>query len=224
MTLLLFAHPCEACATIEMFKATLVNKKTTSSSFYNPKLYTFEGGFICITGVGVHAAAAAVASFSSQDQLVINLGFAGALDSSLSYGAIYPISSCRKLYPMMPQPLSAMAQSSLPTLLCSKKGLQLISSDVPIHQAAMKQTLFEQGAQLVDMEGYGIAHMCQATGRSFKLWKIVSDFSEEGGSALIQKHQAELSQLLASFAYKLLNASTDTDPYCETLHNDALKA
>lgn len=195
MKLILFAHIDEARETITQLDARPCenSKRWIWNAGVIPTLYRFSTGTIVISNIGMHAATAALASYHHGHDEVWNIGFAGALHPRLSLMEIVPIRQLAKLLPHLPRN-PHLAEAAFPPLHLNSSGYRLLSSDLPIH---CQHDLAEQH-DLVDMEGYGIAHLAIHLNMPCKIWKIVSDFASEGGNALIAQHKHLLSQKISS--------------------------
>lgn len=73
-------------------------------------------------------------------------------------------------------------------------GKKLITSDFPLHDETL-----QIAADLVDMEGYGLALVCQKMRKKLKIWKIVSDFARPDGEKQIREKIDDLSTHMALF-------------------------
>ena len=180
---ILFATLPEAEATLERLSAQRIA----------PSRYSFFGGEILISGLGMHRAQAALLMHGAAYDELWNLGIAGAL-SELPLFTLVSIGQVHKYVP--PCRLSAHAralmESALPPFTLDGDE-RLLSSDFPLHTRKKKSGLYS----LVDMEGYGVAFAAHQLSKKCSIWKIVSDFASPGGSALIAKHMRECSLALA---------------------------
>lgn len=217
MRLVLFALTAEATGAIEYLdaKADLSSQRLIWKEGKVPTIYHFQGGTIVITDIGLHAAAAAVARYGPSHTEIWNIGFAGTLTNKFSLLELVLISKVSKYcpYPYRDAHINHILTHSLPTIsmnigefgktsedveatpntLFTNSGA-LITSDVPIHESCIRNDLILEGHDLVDMEGYAIAHLAKSLGIPCVLWKIVSDFSQPGGPDLIRRNQAYLAE------------------------------
>ncbi|MCH9609906.1 MAG: hypothetical protein S4CHLAM45_13680 [Chlamydiales bacterium] len=166
-----------------------------------PTLYHYEGGFIAITGVGLHHAMATFAKHASLCDEVINIGLAGTLKNGREIGTLLPIHKVGKYIPLSEEErnptLNECLEKTVPTIILKEgEGDHLVSSDFPIHLEKHRQRLSPH-YDLVDMEGYSIAHLAKQLGKKCSIWKIVSDFASPGGRELIRKHKSQLSKQIA---------------------------
>ena len=113
-----------------------------------------------------------------------NLGLAGALNPSYTIGQKIEIQS--------------IAKENHPLIQINKTGARLLTSDTPLHNANLKKALSPH-YDLVDMEGYAIAKAAQKANIPCRMTKIISDFAEEGGSALIKQQLPALSIHMADW-------------------------
>jgi adenosylhomocysteine nucleosidase len=163
-------------------------------------LYTFGEDYLLITGMGALAAASSLSRFLQEHKVdeIWNLGIAGALNRQ-------PLASCHSVQTVskhLPFPLGIDAHSRRigealfpPISLSCNEGVSLITTDWPLHQQ------HSVAADLVDMEGYGIAHAAQQAGIELKMWKWVSDFSAEGGADQITAALPQISQRIGDWLY-----------------------
>lgn len=189
MKLICFATFAEAEATI-----TALDAKQEDNG-----LFIFSEGRIVISGMGILAAQAAVLQWGKESDFIWNLGCAGALDPRMPAFSIHTISSVGKWIPYLDSidnGSKTLAQKTFPVLHTGKQGARLITSDIPIHDISHRNPLAKEW-DLVDMEGYGIAHAAFLLEKAYMMTKIVSDFASQGGRDLILRHMKMLSHQLA---------------------------
>jgi hypothetical protein len=183
--LITFATEKEARGTIDALKAR-----------QEGDLFVFERGAIFITGMSSLAAAVNLAQILSAYEEIWNIGLAGSFTKE---EGLFPIGSITKFL-FMPETTSLHSRTFfVPPPLILGTGKKLITSDFPIHD----QTL-SLNADLVDMEGYGVALLCQKMQKKLKMWKIVSDFAEKGGEERIRAYIEALSLQMACFIKGML--------------------
>ncbi len=208
MLLILFATHTEAAATIAALNARPSGEKALIWTEGDvPSLYSFEQGWIALTGIGIHAAQQTVCRFASKVDEIWNLGFAGSLNKEFPLGTLQSIAKVGKYIPEpeILDPLSCQCVDlSIPTFALSCPGATLISTDFPIH-TSFHQNILSKKWNLVDMEGYGIAYAAHHLQKPYQLWKIISDFTSQEGRALIRTHQKQFSEQLAEKTLFLLN-------------------
>jgi adenosylhomocysteine nucleosidase len=190
MSLLIhFAVMPEAAATLQGLKAIEVHPGS---------LYKFDGGHIVISGLGNFAAACAIAHYGAEATEIWNFGCAGSLRETLKVGDIFEVSSVMH-NPMLPEGIDhhsrKLYEAVHPPIVLAKDGLRLVSSEYPIHLPSFGAKLVLH-ADLVDMEGYGVARAAQRLGIPCRQWKVVSDFCNLNGPELIQKHLALTSDVI----------------------------
>jgi len=206
--LILFAHPKEAEATLQALQARPCpgSERALWNTGIMPTCYAFKQGHVVISNLGLHAAAATLAQYLPQHQVVWNIGFAGSLQPNLSLFDLVSVASVSKL---IPYPLdhyaTSMVQQTLPVLQIHPTGIHLLSSDFPIHQTPLRQSLAQKHYQAVDMEGYAIAYMAQHFKVPCRLWKIISDFASEQGPELIRQQATKLSEKIAEHLTQCLS-------------------
>lgn len=157
---------------------------------------------VVITGMGSLAAAAAVAkSLASTPSIdeVWNIGIAGALNQRLPLESVCYISTVTK-YLSLPTGIDdhsrQLAKRTFPPIVLQEKGYSLISSNYPIHHPEIRDELAQQ-ADLVDMEGYGVALAAAQAHKRCCLCKVVSDPADFKGPALIKAKLPLLSHTMA---------------------------
>jgi adenosylhomocysteine nucleosidase len=142
--------------------------------------YVPEGIPVVVTGIGKTAAAVAVsralAERDTTDLVVLNVGTTGALRDGMA-GLYLPSevinhdinADAVRAIGLDPQESIAIAGGD---------GTVLASGDVFVTDPVIKSRLAER-AQLVDMEGYGVAFACREFGVPVRLVKHVSDSADE---------------------------------------------
>lgn len=196
MQLLTFAHRPEARAFLEEFKTTMLE---------NNSLYRFDAGYILITGEGIFdslSRISAVLSRHPEIKEVINLGVAGALDSSLQIEEIFQIRTAYLEFNEKPEFHSfSLADTDLPF----KKVDCLTSSRRVLSQSTAQALL--PFASLVDRELWSQAKACHDSKRPLTSLKLISDIpsqEEEHVCQLVSEKAPFYSAKLFS-AYQLLN-------------------
>lgn len=196
MILFIFATFAEAQASLSVLKAKEINKR----------LYKCHEGWLAISGIGIHAAQHTTSQYGPSASEIWNFGLAGSLQEPASLGDICPIATVSKYVPSL-EDLDTLSQdfslSSIPSFSLKPTGYKLFSSDFPIHTFCHKEQLAKK-ADLVDMEGYGIAYAAHHLGKPCSFWKIISDFTSFGGHDLIKKNMCFYSEKLAETLLKEL--------------------
>jgi adenosylhomocysteine nucleosidase len=200
--LIIFAHPAEAKQTLKRLNVCPLTDNYS---------YSFEqgpiAGHVVITGMGSLQAALHTRQWMDTCDEIWNWGAVGALRDGLPIGLCQSVCSIDKHLSLPPSAHSHVSKVSgiaHPPLSIASEGWKLLTSDYPIHEAALRQKL---GAHhdVVDMEGYGIALAAKLGNKPCKMWKCVSDFASEQGWSLIQKHLQMLSEQIAEDIFKELN-------------------
>lgn len=192
-TLLVFATLKEAQPSLELLGL---------SPNSNRSFYLFEGGGVLITGMGAIAAATAVSHYIQDFDTVWNLGVAGALNKNLSVGEMVEVGSAAKWSGALSLSPHALSLFEATHPLLGKGTPRLITSDYPVHSQELGKTLSQQ-ADLLDMEGYGVATAAERANKPWRLTKRISDFCSEDGSQLIQKELPKAAKELASLLVDL---------------------
>lgn len=125
---------------------------------------------------------------------IINAGVCGALNNRLERGAVYRVSM------VSTEKLKAGVNVGVGF------GLKrLVSVEEPVFDPARKKELSKFG-ELVDMEGYAVARVCEAHGVPCILIKGVTDFGDHNGKGDIQEHIHSVSETVAEAVFGVLNA------------------
>ncbi len=138
-----------------------------------------EGIRVCITGPGKLRSGIAVARalVEKPEDLVVNIGTAGALRDGLHSGA-------HRIGRVFEHDFDAAAIEALTgrhydDTITLGEGLALATGDAFIASAAKRAALAEH-ADLVDMEGFAIAHAARTFGARCQMFKVVTDSADEG--------------------------------------------
>jgi 4-hydroxybenzoate polyprenyltransferase len=146
-----------------------------------------EGAVTVISGMGMEAARAAAEKLIREHGCtsVINAGVCGALNNRLERGGVYRVSM------VSTEKLKAAVNVGIGVGL--KK---LVTVDEPVFQAERRRELAKQG-DLVDMEGYAVARVCEEHGVPCILIKGVTDFGDHNGKEDIREHIQPVSETVA---------------------------
>jgi len=138
-----------------------------------------------ISGMGMPAAHATTKELIEKHgcTTIINAGVCGALDNQLERGSVHRVSSVD------------IEGESCPVSV-EKKGLRLMSVEAPVFEPARKTELSKR-ADLVDMEGYAVACVCETHKIPCILIKGITDFGDEEGKADIKKNIDLVSETVA---------------------------
>lgn len=153
-----------------------------------------------ISGMGREAARIATERLIREKgcTAVINAGVCGTLNNRLERGAVYRVSLASH------ETLKAAVNVGIGFGL--KK---LVTVDEPVFQADRKRELAKQG-DLVDMEGYAVALVCEQHGVPCILIKGVTDFGDGNGKADIQKHIDAVSQTVAEAVFRVVDGASSS--------------
>ncbi len=156
--LLVFAHPLEAAATIEELRAEKCEQG-----------YRFDDGLLIICGIGPIAAAAATAAHAADYDEVWNMGCAGSLGELALYDLVEVGSVEQRLFHDCSEQAQQFAADHQP-IIDLGEGPRLLTTNTPLDHRL-------PGADLVDMEGYGVAYAARRAGKAVRLIKVVSDLA-----------------------------------------------
>jgi len=142
-----------------------------------------EGVVLVHSGVGkVNAAlAAAEAVRAHAPTLVVNFGTAGAL-SPAAHGLVEVgrvIQRDMLAEPLAPRGTTPFDQRA-PELANGRAGLRCATGDSFVNAA--DPWLLEHGADLVDMELWGIAMACERAGVPWRAWKYLTDKADDSAA------------------------------------------
>ena len=157
-----------------------------------------EGTVTIISGMGMEAARVATEKLIGEHgcSAVINAGVCGALHHRLERGAVYRV--------------SMVSTENLKTAVNVGVGLglkKLVTVDEPVFQPDRKRELSKQG-DLVDMEGYAVARVCEEHSVPCIMIKGVTDFGDHNGKEDIQKHIDPVSQTVADAVFGIVDAAS----------------
>jgi nucleoside phosphorylase len=163
-----------------------------------------EGLDIVVTGIGKTPAAVATTEAllarDRADLTVLNVGTCGALRDDAS-GLYLPSTVIN--HDINGDAIRALGHDPGDELtIPDGDGSVLASGDVFVTDPVLRSRLAER-AQLVDMEGYGVAYACQRLGVPVRLVKHVSDSADEGANdwpSLVEASAVVLGEWLADNA------------------------
>ena len=166
-----------------------------------------EGTVTVISGMGMDAARAATEKLILEHgcTAVINAGVCGALNNRLERGGVYRVSM------VSTEKLKAAVNVGIGF------GLRkLVTVDEPVFQPDRKQELSKQG-DLVDMEGYAVARVCEEHSVPCIMIKGVTDFGDQNGKDDIQAHIGSVSETIAEAVLMCLQKPETQDDRPPTL-------
>ncbi|MDF7798947.1 UbiA-like polyprenyltransferase [Pontiellaceae bacterium B1224] len=126
---------------------------------------------------------------------IINAGVCGALNNRLERGGVYRVSM-----------VSIEALKAAVNVGVGIGLKRLVSVDEPVFDPKRKKELSKYG-ELVDMEGYAVARVCEAHEIPCILIKGVTDFGDGNGKDDIQKHIAPVSETVAEALFGIVEAA-----------------
>jgi 4-hydroxybenzoate polyprenyltransferase len=157
-----------------------------------------EGTMVAISGMGLEAARIATEKLVKEDgcTTVINAGVCGALNNRLERGAVYRVS------------MVSIEELKAAVNVGVGFGLKrLVSVDEPVFEPERKRELSKFG-ELVDMEGYAVARVCEEHSIPCILIKGVTDFGDGNGKEDIQKHINPVSETVAEAVFGIVDAAS----------------
>ncbi len=172
-----------------------------------------EGTVTVISGMGMEAARVATEELIQKHGCtsVINAGVCGALHNRLERGGVYRV--------------SMVSTENLKTAVNVGLGIglkKLVTVEEPVFQPDRKRELSKNG-DLVDMEGYAVARVCEEHSVPCILIKGVTDFGDHNGKEDIQKHIYPVSETVAEAIIMCLKKpaakSGDSPTLMQKLHS-----
>ncbi|MDF7825004.1 UbiA-like polyprenyltransferase [Pontiellaceae bacterium B12227] len=129
---------------------------------------------------------------------IINAGVCGALNNRLERGAVYRVSM-----------VSIEALKAAVNVGVGIGLKRLVSVEEPVFEPARKKELSKYG-ELVDMEGYAVARVCEAHEIPCILIKGVTDFGDGNGKEDIQKHITPVSETVADALFQIVDGASSS--------------
>jgi adenosylhomocysteine nucleosidase len=138
----------------------------------------YEGDYrVVISGTGLinMAMATTEAINKFQPTKIINLGISGAVSACLKVGSIVKAEKF-KVFSSTPIPGTSheIWEQSYPVIE-QGKGATLFSSLHPVWNDEDRHKLLTLNADLLDMEGYAFARVCQSKNIDYEVYKVISD-------------------------------------------------
>ncbi len=157
-----------------------------------------DGVVTVVCGMGMEAARIATEELIEKHEIttVINAGVCGALINRVKRGAVYRVSM------VSTEELKAAVNVGIGI------GLKrLVTVDEPVFEPKRKKELSKYG-ELVDMEGYAVARVCEAHDIPCILIKGVTDFGDGNGKTDIQTHLAPVSETVAEAVCQVVDGAS----------------
>ena len=126
-------------------------------------------------------------------ETVLNIGLAGKLNPDLKIAHIYNISTI--FYP----------ENNAIEINTLNKGqnASLFTSDEAVTSNTLRDGLFKiYGADLVDMEAYSLARICQNNKIPFYCTKIISDYANQNTENIFRRRFIKYAQKLSIYMWK----------------------
>jgi len=193
--LIAFSTLMEAALTIE--KLSFTPQKETG-------LYSNDKATIVITGIGPYAAFHSIDSLIADYDEILNIGIAGSLSLDIHPFEIHEIGTVSKFsfYPGGKENTSLYhSEQLLKPIEINHKPIKLITTDFTLTCTSLRKVL-SYDHNLVDMEGYAIAHLCKTKQKKCRMIKLVSDTCDKNTSAIIKKNLHKYSESLFEFLSK----------------------
>ena len=160
-----------------------------------------EGTVTAISGMGMEAARIATEKLIKEEgcTAIINAGVCGALNNRLERGAVYRVSM------VSTEHLKAAVNVGV------GMGLKrLVTVEEPVFEADRKRELSKYG-ELVDMEGYAVARVCEEHNVPCIMIKGVTDFGDHNGKADIREHIDPVSRTVADAIFMCLQKPAENN-------------
>lgn len=173
-----------------------------------PGLYRCPYGYVRVGGMGILSAACHPSQIMDWDE-VWNFGVAATLSSEVALETGVLAGSVQRPA-WFPDGLEARSKEwyarLFPKLHLTEDAAtfaRLVSCDFPVHQAHLSDSL-RAHADLLDMEGYGLAFMAHSLKRPCLIGKWVSDSASVGGPEAIRRLLSRFSDACAEWVDELL--------------------
>jgi adenosylhomocysteine nucleosidase len=139
---------------------------------------------VTVSGMGMEAACSATRRLIEEQGVthIVNAGICGALDGTLVRGSVFFVSK-----------VWTEDQCDNVSLQHRPNAKRLVTVNEPVFQTDRKEKL-AAFADLVDMEGFVIARLCQEHNIPCVLIKGITDFGDPQGKADIKKHITSVSE------------------------------
>lgn len=195
--LIYFATEQESESTLQMFHA---------EKLADQRLYACSQGYVLIGGMGILATACAIAGVKEEWDEVWNFGIAATLSERYPVQTRVIARSAQRAS-WLPHGLEQRSkewyQQLFPVINVQEEGVRLVSSDYPVHQPHLALDLSTY-ADILDMEGYGVAFAARQLNRPCFIGKWVTDSVTQEGPLAIQKLLKEASRHFAGWIDELL--------------------
>ncbi len=157
-----------------------------------------DGVVLRISGMGMAAAHAATEELIKKHgcTTIINAGVCGALDDGLERGSVHHVSVVN-------------VDGTSSSVGVGRNGLRLVTVEKPVFQPDRKKELSKQ-ADLVDMEGYAVAYVCESHKIPCILIKGVTDFGDGNGKEDIKKHIDPVSAAVAEAVAEVVDGASSS--------------
>jgi len=202
-TAFVFATWAEARPLLEIWQAAPL-RDVPYELFHVPA----TDALVAICGMGLYAADAALGHLleAVRPAEVVNCGVAGALHDRLAIGELLRIANVAEAddTAIATTAFRALAADDAPWLPAKLRTARLVSRHAPLFDAVVRGRLATT-ADLVDMEGAGIARHCAAHGTPCAMLKSVSDHADDRATLL--RNLDASSRRLADFLTRHFRAS-----------------
>lgn len=169
-------------------------------------LYICSQGYVLVGGMGILAAACSVAGVRGEWDELWNFGIAATLSAHYPVETRVIVSSVQRPN-WLPGGLETRSREwyerLFPVIQLREEGARLVSSDYPVHQPHLAEEL-RTLADLLDMEGYGLAFAARQLSRPCFIGKWVTDAATQEGPLAIQKLLKDASDHFAGWIDELL--------------------
>lgn len=169
-----------------------------------------DGTITVVCGMGLEAAREATEELIGQRgcTTIINAGVCGALNNRMERGAVYRVSM------VSTEHLKAAVNVGIGL------GLKrLVSVEEPVFDPARKKELSKYG-ELVDMEGYAVARVCEDRNIPCIMIKGVTDFGDGNSKDDIQTHINPVSETVADAVRQVIDGVSSSDEKSKTRRPD----
>jgi len=163
----------------------------------NLKLYKLiDIGYLLEVGVGVKTTNESILSIinSVEPKITINVGLCGALNSNIPIGSQFLINEIYQF-----EKGTVPRRTTRPSSLNSFPYKSILTSREPILNEISRTMMYNKSAcDLVDMESFIIAQLCNHKNIPIIILKVVSDHANEKSAEQINKNKSKLKLVLSS--------------------------
>lgn len=146
-------------------------------------------------------------SLENSEQLVLNVGFAGALNQNLPLGQVVWVMEVVNGQTNEKVKIDSSVHNLL-TEFADKESLpkvRLLTSKNPITNSSLRDELRQKtGADIVDMEGFNIFEMAEQNGLPIASFKVISDNADNDAWQMVKQSTNKWSEALGQVVFEFI--------------------